>query len=133
MARSAPTIRYFPAFLDLAGRRALVLGSGEVAARKAAALARAGAEVAVAAAFDPVLLRGCAIAVGADAPEAELRALSEAARAAGIPVNVVDRPALCSFITPAIVDRDPIVVAVSSGGAAPVLARDVRGKIEALL
>ncbi len=54
----------------------------------------------------PHLLDGCAIAVGADAPEAELAALSQAAQRAGIPVNVVDRPELCSFITPAIVDRD---------------------------
>ncbi len=131
--RTDPAIRYFPAFLDLHGRRALVVGGGEVAARKAQALARAGAAVAVEPTFNPASLRGCAVAVGADAPEAELRALAEAAKRAGIPVNVVDRPELCSFITPAIVDRDPITVAVSSAGAAPVLARDVRARIEALL
>lgn len=127
------SIRHFPAFLDLRGRRALVLGAGEAAQRKAQALIRAGAIATVAPAFDPALLAGCAIAVGADAPEAELAALSRAAQAAGIPVNVVDRPALCSFITPAIVDRDPITVAISSAGAAPLLARDIRTRIEALL
>ena len=110
-----------------------MIGRGEVATRKAEALARAGATVAVARSFAPELLRGCAVAIGADAPEAELAALSQAAQQAGIPVNVVDRPALCSFISPAIVDRDPITVAISSGGAAPVLARDVRARIEALL
>jgi uroporphyrin-III C-methyltransferase/precorrin-2 dehydrogenase/sirohydrochlorin ferrochelatase len=71
--------------------------------------------------------------VGADADEAELQALSRAAQAAGIPVNIVDRPALCSFITPSVIDRDPVTIAVSSGGNAPVLARLLRQRIEALV
>ena len=124
---------HFPIFLDLRGRRVLVLGHGEVAERKAIPLRAAGAEVVMADAFAPALLDGCALAVGADAPEPELRALFAAATAAGIPVNTVDRPELCSFITPAVVDRAPVMVAVSSGGAAPVLARLVRARIEALL
>lgn len=126
-------MRHFPAFLDLRDRRALVLGSGEAAARKADALRRAGARVTVSPVFDPAALEGCAVAVGAGAAEAELRALSAAARARGIPVNVVDRPELCSFITPAVVDRDPLTIAISSGGAAPVLARLLRARIEALV
>lgn len=126
-------MRFLPVFLDLQGRRALVLGNGEVAERKADALRRAGAVVELAARFDPAQLQGCAIAIGADADEAELAALSAAARAAGIPVNVVDRPVLCSFITPSVIDRDPLLVAVSTGGAAPVLARLVRAHIEALI
>jgi uroporphyrin-III C-methyltransferase/precorrin-2 dehydrogenase/sirohydrochlorin ferrochelatase len=126
-------MRHFPIFLDLQGRRALVLGAGEVAGRKAEALRHAGAEVSIAARFDAADLAGCAVAVGADAAEEELRALAAAAREAGIPVNVVDRPELCSFIMPAIVDRDPITVAISSGGAAPVLARLLRARIEALV
>lgn len=83
--------------------------------------------------FDPADLVGCVLAVGADAPEAELVALSAAAQLAGLPVNVVDRPELCSFIMPALVDRDPITIAISSAGSAPVLARMVRARIEALL
>ncbi len=126
-------MRHFPIFMDLQGRRVLVLGQGEVAERKATPLRAAGAEVVMADAFAPALLDGCVLAVGADAPEAELRALFAAATAAGIPVNTVDRPELCSFITPAIVDREPLLIAVSSGGAAPVLARLVRAQIEALL
>ncbi len=126
-------MRTYPIFLDLSGRRALVLGDGEVAERKAQPLVAAGASVVHAVRFEPGLLDGVAIAIGADAPEAELRALSAAAMAAGVPVNVVDRPELCSFITPSIVDRDPLIVAVSSGGVAPVLARIVRARIEVLL
>ncbi|MGE4328154.1 MAG: ATPase, T2SS/T4P/T4SS family [Pseudodonghicola sp.] len=78
-------------------------------------------------------LAGVAIAIGAEAPEADLHALSEAAQALGIPVNIVDRPALSSFIMPALVDRDPLTIAIASGGAAPVLARQLRAKIEALI
>lgn len=126
-------MRHFPIFLELTGRKALVLGHGEVAQRKAEPLRRAGAEVVMRATFDPADLVGCVIAIGADAPDAELIALSAAAQQAGIPVNVVDKPALCSFISPAIIDRDPITIAVSSSGTAPVLARLIRGRIEALI
>lgn len=126
-------MQHFPAFLDLQGRIVLVLGQGEVAERKAEPLRAAGAEVRRADAFAAELLDGVALAVGADAAEDDLRALSAAAQARGIPVNIVDRPELCSFITPAIIDRDPVTVAVSTGGAAPVLARMVRQRIEALL
>jgi uroporphyrin-III C-methyltransferase/precorrin-2 dehydrogenase/sirohydrochlorin ferrochelatase len=124
-------MRNFPIFLDLGGRQVLVVGGGELAARKSEPLRRAGATVLLKAQFDPADLAGCALAVGAGAAEADLLALSAAAQAAGVPVNVVDRPELCSFITPAIVDRDPITVAISSGGAAPVLARLIRARIEA--
>ncbi len=126
-------MRHFPAFLDLAGRRVLVLGEGGVAARRGMLLARAGARVEYAARMDAALLEGCVLAIGADADEAELRALSAACRARGIPVNIVDRPALCSFIMPAIVERDDITIAISTGGAAPVLARIIRQRIEAVL
>ncbi|RVT99248.1 uroporphyrinogen-III C-methyltransferase [Rhodovarius crocodyli] len=126
-------MRHFPAFLKLDGRTVLVLGLGEVSDRKAEPLAAAGAVLRRAARFTPELLDGCALAVGADAPEAELFALSEAAQARGIPVNIVDRPELCSFIMPAIIERDDVTVAVSTGGAAPVLARMIRSRIEAAL
>ena len=122
-------MRHFPIFLDLRGRRALLVGSGDAAERKAALLRAAGADVVRAERFEH--LAGCAVAVGAGADDAELRALSAAAQAAGVPVNVVDRPELCSFIMPAIVDRDPLTIAIGTGGAAPVLARLIRGRIEA--
>ncbi len=131
--RTDALMRYLPIFLDVRGRRALVLGAGEVGERKAEALRRAGAEVVFAEAFAPELLDGCVLAIGADAPEAELERLSVAARARALPVNVVDRPALCSFITPAVVDREPLIVAIGSAGEAPVLARLVRARIEAML
>ncbi|MDN3567369.1 siroheme synthase CysG [Paeniroseomonas aquatica] len=126
-------MQHFPVFLDLQGRPVLVLGTGEVAERKAAAVREAGAAVRFAATFTPELLEGCALAIGADAAEAELQALAVACRARGVPVNVVDRPGLCTALMPAIIDRAPVTVAISTGGAAPVLARMVRQKVEAVL
>ena len=126
-------MRFFPVFLDLAGQPALVVGDGPTARRKAELLAAAGAAVRTRPGFSPADLPGCRLAIGAEASETDLHALSAAAQAAGVPVNVVDRPELCSFIMPAIVDRDPVLVAVSTGGAAPVLARLLRARIEAAL
>ena len=147
-------MNYLPIFLGLRGKPALVVGGGEAALAKVRLLRAAGAAVTVIAprlcgglsellaageigqrprGFVAGDLAGCAIAVAASGrPEVDTR-VAEAAQARGLPVNVVDRPELCSFIVPAIVDRDPLVVAVSSGGAAPVLARRVRARIEALL
>ncbi len=126
-------MRHFPIFLDLTGRTVLVLGAGETANRKAEALASCGAVLRCAPSFTPALLDGCTLAIGTDADDADLRALSAAAQARGIPVNIVDRTELCSFITPSVIDRDPITIAVSSGGTAPVLARLLRAKIEAIV
>jgi uroporphyrin-III C-methyltransferase/precorrin-2 dehydrogenase/sirohydrochlorin ferrochelatase len=126
-------VRHLPIFLDLNGRQALVLGEGATAERKAALLYRAGAAVKRIAQVTPDALSGMAVAIGADAPEAELSALFETCSKAGIPVNVVDRPELSTFIMPAIVDRDPMTIAISSGGVAPVLARLVGARIEALI
>ncbi len=124
-------MRHFPLFIDLSGRPVLVLGAGEIAERKADMLRRAGAVVRLRPTFDPRDLNGCTLAVGADAPEPDKVALSAAAKACGIPVNVVDRPELCSFIMPAIVDRAPITIAISTAGTAPLLARLLRQRIEA--
>jgi uroporphyrin-III C-methyltransferase / precorrin-2 dehydrogenase / sirohydrochlorin ferrochelatase len=126
-------MQHFPVFLDLRGQTALLLGHGEQAEAKATLLTAAGAEIRHAEHFTPALLEGIALAIGAGTAEADLAALSAACRARGIPVNVVDRPALCSALLPAIIDRAPMTIAVSSGGAAPVLARLVRQKIEAVL
>lgn len=126
-------MRLYPVFLDMRGRRALVVGDGEVAARKAEPLRASGATVIVRPGFDPSDLSGCALAIGADAPEADLTSLAAAARDAGIPVNIVDRPDLGTCMAPALIDRDPITVAISTAGTAPVLARLLRQQIEALL
>jgi uroporphyrin-III C-methyltransferase/precorrin-2 dehydrogenase/sirohydrochlorin ferrochelatase len=123
-------MRGYPIFLQLAGRRVVVLGHDEAAERRAALFASLGAEVERVGAASDAVLTGCVLAVASGVAEAELAAFSAAAQALGIPVNVVDRPELCSFITPAIVDRDPLTIAISSGGAAPVLARLLRGRIE---
>ena len=126
-------MRYLPIFLDVHGKRALVLGRGETADRKAEALRRAGAEVVFADSYTPALLDGVVLAIGAEASDTDLETLSADAKARFLPVNVVDKPWLCSYITPAVVDRDPLIVAIGSAGEAPVLARLIRGRIEAML
>ena len=147
-------MRYFPAFLDLKGRAVLLVGGGEAAARKLRLLLKAGAEVTVVAPRAGAEIEGLAAsgkiklvrrgfvagdvtgrsmvqaATGLDAVDSRV---AEAAALASLPVNVVDRPELSSFIMPAIVERDPLVIGISSGGAAPVLARRLREQIEALL
>ncbi|MGD9884018.1 MAG: siroheme synthase CysG [Reyranella sp.] len=128
-------MRHLPLFFDLDARRVVVVGQGPAADRRAALARSAGAEVErLDAALDDVeAYRGAAatfIATG----DAEADAMAaRAARAAAVPVNVADRPALSDFIMPAIVDRDEVVVAISTGGAAPVLATVLRQRIEAIL
>ncbi len=135
---------YLPIFLDLRNSHCLVVGGGAAAAGKAAMLARAGARVSIVARamgphfrgalrrgevrhlaehFAPEQLDGVALVMVADETLAVNEAVSRAARARSIPVNVMDDPALCSFIMPALVDRSPLVVAVATGGQAPVLAQ----------
>lgn len=140
---------YFPIFLRLSGQRVLLVGGGEVALRKARLLLRAGATIEVVAReihpelltagvrqlageFDPAQLHGARLVIAAT-DDAELNArVSEAARAAFVPVNVVDDPELSDWITPSIVDRAPVLLAISSSGSAPVLARRLREQIESL-
>ncbi len=145
---------YLPIFLDIRAQPCLVVGGGDAAARKAALLLRAGARVtvqapALSAAFDADLpatriahralrfgdedVAGHALVIAASDDATINRAVAAAAKARGIPVNVVDQPALCSFIMPSIIDRDPVIVAVSSGGASPVLARLLRARLETLI
>ena len=123
----------FPLFLVLNGREVLLLGEGEAADRRAATLIRSGAVLRRALVFVPELLDGVALAIGAEAADGELQAMFEAARARGIPVNVVDKPALGTFITPAVVERLPLQIAICSAGSAPVLARLLRARIETLV
>jgi len=145
---------YLPIFLDVRGQPCLVVGGGEVAARKAALLLRAGARVTVQA---PALcdtleadlaagrityreaifregdLADFSLAIAATDDQTVNRAVASAAKSRRVPVNVVDVPALCSFIMPSIVERGPVVVAVSSGGRSPVLARLLRARLEILI
>jgi len=124
----------FPAFYPLAGRTVAIAGEGEAAEAKArlfegspAAIRRlSGAE-----ALDPRAYQGAALAFVASEDEAFARAAAEAARAAHVPVNVADRPALCDFTTPAVIDRGEVVLAVGTGGGAPMLATLLRQDIEA--
>ncbi len=121
----------FPIFMRLSGRPVLVVGSGHAAEAKQRLLKAAGARVDC---VDSVAsLEGYALVFGATGDDARDRAVSEAARAAGIPVNVVDRPELSDFIMPAVVDRGEIVIGISTGGSAPILAQRIRATIEDVL
>lgn len=126
----------FPAFVDLKGRRVVAVGAGEALAAKARLFASAGAaldvveETAGPAAPD---FQGAALAVIAGLDDERAARLAAEARGAGVLVNVVDRPELSDFIVPSIVDRGEVTVAISTGGAAPVLARRLRASIESLL
>jgi len=124
---------HFPIFLDLADKRCLVVGSGPEAQRKAAALRHAGAHVAITTQFAPDDLDGCMLVIAADVDLVLGRTVSRAARARGILVNVSDRPELCSFIMPAVIDRAPVVLAISTGGASPALARRLRETLDAIV
>lgn len=147
-------MNHFPLFANLRGRPVLVVGGGQVAARKIALLQQAGARIRVAAAqlnaeldalarsgaieycaqtFADHLLDDVFLAVAATDDAALNRQVFQAAEARQRLVNVVDEPQLCSFIFPAIIDRSPLQIAVSSDGQAPVLARLWREKLEALL
>ena len=145
---------YLPIFLRLTDRPCAVIGGGDVAARKAGLLLDAGARVTVTAPqlcetlaglagsgrithrareFDVSALEGATIVIAATDDRAVNAEVSRLAQVRRIPVNVVDDPELCSFILPAIVDRSPVVIAVSTGGSTPVLARLLRARLETLI
>lgn len=142
---------YIPLFLSLKQQPCLVVGAGEIAARKIELLSRAGANITVVAseigesvaairdgyplnikqkAFADSDLDGMRLVVSATNDRTANMAIAEAAKQRSLLVNVVDNPDLCNFIFPAIVDRSPVIAAISSGGASPVLARLLRAKIE---
>ena len=116
--------QHYVACLDLTGRRCLVVGSGPVADEKVAGLRAAGADVDVAAEYEPSLLDGVWLVVVAD--PAQGGRVSADAEERRVFCNVADVPELCSFILPALHRRGPITVAVSTGGASPALAQHLR-------
>jgi len=147
-------MKLYPLFADLAGRRVLVVGGGAVAERKAAALLDAGAEVTVGApavtdhlhawaaagrldvrlgGFEEAWLDECWLVVAATGEPLLNRRIATLAGRRRLFVNVVDDAQLCSFHVPAVIDRNPLTIAISSGGTAPVLARLLRGRLESLL
>ncbi|HEY2755799.1 MAG TPA: siroheme synthase CysG, partial [Pseudolabrys sp.] len=146
-----------PVFLSLENKRAVLAGGSAAAAWKAELLSAAGARVEVYAAepsdellliagdpprgevfvqrrvWTPGDLADAAIAIGAFEDDEAAYTFAKAARAAGVPVNVIDKPAFCDFSFGAIVNRSPLVIGVSTDGAAPVFAQAIRAKLEALL
>lgn len=145
---------YLPVFLKIEDRPCLIVGGGKVAARKATLLNRAGGRITVVTTeacgeiktlieqgavtcvereFREEDMDGVVLVIAATDDEAVNRAVSELANQHRIPVNVVDNPDLCSFIVPSIIDRSPVQVAVSTGGASPVLARLLRARLESYI
>ena len=150
---------FFPIFMNIKGRQCLVIGGGKVAARKIALLVKAGAQVQVVA---PELCREVSnmaktgeikhierrfeeldicdssacdsvLVIAATSSKTTNENISKLAHTRSMPVNVVDQPHLCSFIMPSIVDRSPIQIAISTGGASPVLARLLRTRLESYI
>ena len=144
---------YFPAFLDLRGRRCVVAGGGVIGERKAQALLECGAVVIV---VSPTLtpelaalassrriehrarlfrrsdLRGCALAISATGDARVDETIALMSRRARVLVNAVDRPEHCDFIMPSVLRRGELQIAVSTGGRSPALAREIRRGLERL-
>jgi len=142
---------HLPVFLNVKGQRALVVGNGTLAARKADLLLRAGCDLTVVAPepngdlahllqqekvrhktghLSADDLDDCVIVFGASADDSINQELYDFAKAARIPVNVSDNPALCDFVMPALVDRSPLLIAIGSGGTTPLLTRMLKARFE---
>jgi uroporphyrin-III C-methyltransferase / precorrin-2 dehydrogenase / sirohydrochlorin ferrochelatase len=147
-------VNYFPVFFDLTGQKVLIVGGGEVALRKISMLERTGALITVVAPdvapelmalaaagtlklsireFEPPDLDGARLVIVATSRRAVNRWIATLSESRNIPVNVVDDAHASRFIVPAIIDRDPVLVAISTGGTSPVLARRLRERLEALI
>jgi uroporphyrin-III C-methyltransferase / precorrin-2 dehydrogenase / sirohydrochlorin ferrochelatase len=142
-------MRYFPIFLDMKDRQAVVVGGGEEALRKIRLLLKTEARIGVVAphlhrelaeeprvswlakAYAPHLLKSAALVYSADAG-LNARVAKDAAKL-GLPFNAVDQPEISSFIVPSIVDRDPVIVAIGTEGTAPILGQGLRARIDAAL
>ena len=147
-------MEFLPVFLNIRDRKCVIVGGGEVAVRKARLLSRAEAKLHIIApqlntemqslckaqaavvtigAFEPSQLAGAVLAIAATDDIKTNIAVSVAAKEYNIPVNVVDEPKYCTFITPAVVDRSPLVIAISSSGSSPILTRQVKALNETML
>ena len=146
-------LKYYPVFWDITGKKCVVIGGGEVAARKVARLLDCGAKVCV---ISPDLvpeladltreqrishipseyngrgMDGAVLVIGATDDEQTNAAISQDAKTKGIPVNIVDDPQKCDFILPSLVERGDLSIAVSTGGNSPALARRLREELEAV-
>ena len=144
-------MEYLPIFIQIKTRPCLVVGGGSIAARKVALLRKAQADVTVVSPelcaelkqlnedgliqhigrkFEDSDLESCVLVIAATDTRAVNERVSQLANQLRLPVNVVDNPDLCSFIMPSIIDRSPVVIAISTGGSSPVLARLIRTKLE---
>lgn len=144
---------FYPMMMNLNGRSAVVIGGGEVAARKAEMLVRCGAVVTVVAPklhelLEPLVssgkvvhidgeyekrqLKGAALVIASTDDTRVNRAVYDDATETGLPVNVVDVPELCSFIVPAVVERGDLILAVSTSGKSPAMAKRIRKELQAL-
>ncbi len=144
-------MKYYPVFLDIKGKKCIVVGGGEVAARKAERLLDCGAEVLIispqlvpeltemkeknvihhiAAQYSGNLIDGAALIIGATDDEKTNAQISLDARSKGIPVNIVDDPQKCDFILPSLVQKGDLSMAIGTGGKSPALARHLREELE---
>ena len=142
---------FLPIFMNIKAQPCLVVGGGDVASRKVFLLLRAGGAVTVVSpelcdelqrrveageithlqrTFQPEDIDGKKIIIAATNQEEVNKQVSELSKERGIPVNVVDNPKLCGFITPSMIDRNPVQIAISTGGTSPVLARLLRSRLE---
>ncbi|MAC71157.1 MAG: siroheme synthase, partial [Gammaproteobacteria bacterium] len=147
-------MEFLPVFLNIRDRKCVIVGGGEVAVRKARLLSRAEAKLHIIApqlntemqslckaqaavvtigTFEPSQLAGAVLAIAATDDIKTNIAVSVAAKEFNIPVNVVDEPEYSTFITPAVVDRSPLVIAISSSGSSPILTRQVKALNETML
>ena len=154
MTKDTARLNAFPVFMRVEGEAVVIVGNGEEALAKARLLGQSSARLRVvseapeaelhswisangaehiAAAYDPSHLAGAVLVFAATGDAALDRRISDDARAQNIPVNAVDRPELCDFFTPALVNRAPLAIAIGTEGAGPVLAQIVRAKIDRLL
>jgi precorrin-2 dehydrogenase / sirohydrochlorin ferrochelatase len=142
--------RFYPLYLDIKGKKCVIVGGGKVAYRKACSLKEAGADVTVISpdicpemsnekeltlinkSYDESCLDGAMLVIAATDDEGVNKKVSLDAGKRNIIVNVVDRPELCTFIVPATVKRGELCISISTGGASPALAKNIREELEAV-